>query len=180
MTTKGTTTLLLGISLSFIALQTPCLGQEPFGPEAGDWELTLGGTGSNDKDFDNGSFAASGSVGYYFTRALELSVRQSVSYADTEFGDSRWNGSTRLALDWHFDLGRFRPFIGGNVGGIYGDTVTDSGMAGVGAGVKFYALEKTFIFAAGEYDWFFRRADRADDQFDQGLFVYNLGIGFNF
>src|SRR5438270_3227586 len=75
--------------------------QTLFGPQAGDWELTLGGGGSNDKNFNSGSFALNGSVGYYFTTQLELSVRQGASYSN--FGGSAWDGSTRLAFDYNFD-----------------------------------------------------------------------------
>jgi hypothetical protein len=175
MTKKGCS-LFLGLSL--LALNTPTFAQEVFGPEAGDWEVTLGGGGASDKNFDSGAFALNGSLGYYFTRPLELSVRQSIAFADA--GDSQWNGSTRLALDYHFDLKRFRPYIGVNFGGIYGDTVDDSFIAGLGAGVKHYVLEKTFIFAGMEYNWLFKDTDRVDNNFDDGQFVYNLGIGFNF
>src|ERR1041385_1025742 len=83
-------------------------GQTLFGPQAKDWELTLGGGGSNDRNFDAGSFALNGSLGYYVTKEFEVSLRQGVSYSD--FGDSVWNGSTRLALDYNFDLNRFRPY----------------------------------------------------------------------
>lgn len=31
-----------------------------------------------------------------------------------------------------------------------------------------------------EYQVFFENADRVDDQFDNGQFVYSLGAGFNF
>lgn len=134
--TKRVSSLLLG--LSFITFDSACFAQH-YGPAPGDWEITLGGSGSNDKNFDSGAFALSGSVGYYINRALEVSVRQAVAFSD--FGDSSWDASTRVALDYHFDLKRFRPFIGGNLGGIYGDTVTDSFIGGVGAGLKFYALD---------------------------------------
>jgi hypothetical protein len=163
-----------------ITFTNPSFGQEAFGPEAGEWELTLGGSGVNDKDFRAGAFALNGSIGYYITRPLEISVRQGLTFADSEVTDSVWNGSTRLALDYHFDLGRFRPFIGVNGGGIYGDSVEESFIAGLGAGVKHYVLEKTFIFAAMEYNWIFEEAEGVDDSFEDGQFVYSLGIGFNF
>ena len=149
-----------------------------YGPAAGDWELTLGGSGSNDNDFDAGGFGVNTSIGYFMTEAWEISVRQSLNYSD--FGDSSWNGATRAALDYHFDLDRVRPFIGVNAGGIYGDGVTDSFAAGLEGGIKFYVREKTFIFAQGEYQWLFKDVDNADNNFDDGAFLYSLGIGFNF
>jgi len=163
---------------SLVAATSSTLGQTLFGPEAGDWELTLGGGGSNDKEFDSGSFSLNTSLGYFFTPRMELVVRQGIGFSD--FGDSVWNGSTRLAFDYHFDLDRFRPFLGANVGGIYGDAVRDTFAAGLEAGLKYYVLPKTFIFGSMEYQWLFEDAGEADNSFDDGAFLYLIGIGFNF
>ena len=38
----------------------------------------------------------------------------------------------------------------------------------------------TFIFAMAEYDWLFSHLRRADNEFDNGQFIYSIGIGFNF
>ena len=149
-----------------------------YGPNKGDWELTLGGSGSNDEDFDNGGFSISGSIGYFLDESWEIVLRQSVSFSN--FGESSWNGSTRVALDYHFDLDRFRPFVGINVGGIYGEDVDETGAAGLEAGLKWYVKQETFIMAMAEYQFFFESADDVDDNFDNGQFLYTLGIGFNF
>ena len=151
-----------------------------FGPRRGDWELTLGGSGSNDKNFDVGSGSIDGSIGYFLTDGLELSVRQGVIFADTGDGTDFWNGTTRGAVDYHFNLDRVRPFVGANFGGFYGDTITDTWAAGLEAGFKFYVKAQTFIFAMGEYQWLFKDSSNADDNFDDGRFLYSLGIGFNF
>ena len=150
-----------------------------YGPKAGDWEVTLGGSGSNDKDFKTGGFGANFSIGYFLNEHVELAIRQGFNYSDLN-DDSAWNGSTRGAIDYHFDLNRWRPFIGANFGGFYGEQVTDSWAAGLEAGFKFYVKPETFLFAMGEYQWLFRDSDGIDDQFDDGRFVYSLGIGFNF
>jgi len=152
--------------------------QTLFGPEAKDWELTLGGGGSNDRNFNSGSFALNASLGYYFTKAAELSVRQGVSFSD--FGDSVWNGSTRLAFDYNFDLNRFRPYLGVNFGGIYGDSVRNTFASGLEAGLKYYVLPKTFLFGSVEYEWLFRSGRHIDNRFKDGEFIYGVGIGFNF
>lgn len=152
---------------------------EEFGPEKGDWELTLGGSGSSDRHFESGGIGFSGSIGYFLTEHWELALRQSYNYADNGAGDS-WNASTRAAVDFHFDLNRLQPFIGVNLGGLYGKRVDDSWAAGLEAGLKYYVKPKTFIFVQGEYDWLFNDSDRIDNNFDEGAFVYSLGIGFNF
>lgn len=152
-----------------------------FGPRAGDWEITLGGGGSNDKKFRGGGFNVTGSLGYFFTDNWEAVFRQGFGWSD--FGTaspSTWNGSTRAAIDYHFNLDRFRPFIGLNFGAIYGKGSSDTWAAGLEAGVKYYVLPRTFVFAMAEYDWTFRNLRRADNQFDNGQFIYSLGLGFNF
>jgi hypothetical protein len=168
--------------VGLIGLAVPTIGMaqgEVFGPQEGEWEMTLGGSGSNNKDFDSGGFGASGSIGYFFTDDWEVALRQGVSYSDVS-GSTTWNAATRAAVDYHFDLNRLRPFVGVNFGGLYGKSVTDSWAAGLEGGLKYYVKPKTFIFAMGEYQWLFKDADRADNNFDEGQFVYSIGLGFNF
>jgi hypothetical protein len=149
-----------------------------FGPEAGDWALTLGGSGSSSHDFDGGRGDLTGSLGYYLTPNWEVSVRQGIGFSD--FGESSWSGATRGAIDYNFDLNRWRPFLGANFGGLYGDGVTDTFAAGFEAGVKYYVSSKTFILGMVEWQWLFKDADNADDAFDDGQFIYSLAVGFNF
>ena len=150
------------------------------------WELTLGGGATNGNDFDGLSGDVRGSIGYFFTENLELSVRQSVQYNDigTAAGDgSAWNASTRVAFDIHFplgDRGHIVPFIGANIGYVYGESVKDTFAAAPEAGVKIFLNSTTFVFVQGEYQFFFEDSDNADDAFDEGAFVYSLGIGFRF
>lgn len=148
------------------------------------FEITLGGGASNGNEFDGFSASANGSIGYYFTDSLEVLVRQSISYTDVAGIDgSILNGSTRLALDFHIPLGdkqQFVPFIGANIGYVYGEGVVDTWAAAPEAGIKIYVNSSTFVFVLAEYQFFFEDSDDADDAFDDGQFVYTLGIGFRF
>jgi len=164
--------------LSLLATLIPSVAKaQDFGFMPRDWEFTLSGSGSNDKKFEAGSFGISGSIGYFFTKELELSLRQSVDYADN--GDSSaWSGSTRVALDYHFHIGRFVPFIGANIGYVYGEHVADTWEAAPEAGVKFFVNATTFIYGTVEYEFFFRNGGEAGRGFDNGQFVYSIGIGF--
>lgn len=150
------------------------------GPDGGSdpWELIISGGGSNDKDFDNGGFNLNVEAGYYFTPELFVGVRQGIGFAD--FGDSSWSGSTSAAFDYHFNFERLRPFLGVSFGGIYGDDVEETFIAGPEAGVKYYVKNDTFIYGRVAYEFLFEDADDADDAFDEGRFVYVVGIGFNF
>ncbi len=58
------------------------------------WEVTLGGSGTNDEHFDRGNGHLDIAVGYYFTEVVELAVRQSASYSDDE--GATWKYVRRL------------------------------------------------------------------------------------
>ena len=147
--------------------------------EEGDKELTLAGTAFNGNEFEGVSIAANGSLGYFITDNLELAIRQSLGYSDIGV-DSALNGSTRVAVDFHFDLEAWQPFVGANFGYVYGDAVSDTFEAAPEAGVKWFVNSTTFIMAMVEYQFFFDSADDAGDSFEDGQFVWTLGVGFRF
>lgn len=147
--------------------------------EEGDKEITLSGSASNGSDFDGVFIGANGSLGYFITDNLEIGIRQSVSYTDVGV-DASLNGSTRVAGDFHFDLEAWQPFVGANFGYVYGDAVSDTFEAAPEAGIKFFVNSTTFIFAMVEYQFFFDEADEADNAFEDGQFLWSLGVGFRF
>ncbi|MDB5295686.1 MAG: hypothetical protein JWO31_1669 [Phycisphaerales bacterium] len=147
------------------------------------YELTLGGGASNGPDFNGFSASVNGSIGYYFTESLEVGLRQSVTYTDVNTTGGQLSGSTRVALDLHFplgDKGQIVPFVGANIGYVYGDAVNDTFEAAPEAGVKLYLNSNTFVFILAEYQFFFDHANEASDSFSNGSFVYTMGLGFRF
>ena len=169
------------VLLSALALSLApalALAQDRYGPSEGSHEFSLSGTGTSDNDFESGSFGITGNYGYYLNENLELGVRQSFTWADS--GNSTWIGSTRGAVDYHFGTGRWRPFIGVNLGIVYGDDVDETGIISPEAGLKYYANQTTFIYGMAEYQVFFEETDDIDSNFDDSAFVYTVGIGFNF
>ncbi len=152
------------------------------GPVSGEREFTLAGTGTSDKDFDNSSFGISGDYGWYTNDNMVWGIRQSINYADVAGGglsNNFWSGSTRGYVNHLFLDGAARPFIGANLGAIYGDAV-DTGTAGLEFGLKYYVLPKTFILARAEYQFFFNSSSDAREGWDNGAFSYVLGMGYNF
>jgi len=147
--------------------------------EDGDKEITLSGTAANGNNFDGVVAGVNGSLGFFVSDQLELSIRQTITYTDIGVG-SALNGSTRVAVDFHFDAEALQPFVGANFGYVYGDAVNDTFEAAPEGGVKWFVNSTTFIFAMVEYQFFFDSADNADNAFDDGQFVYTLGIGFRF
>lgn len=148
-----------------------------FGPRRGDWEFTLGGSGVSDHDLSSATYSLNVTLGHFMTDELELAFRQSLDFTDV--GGSDFRGTSRVALDYHFGEGRFRPFVGGSFGGIYGDR-GDSWLIGPEAGVKWFVHPQTFIMGMAEYQVFFDRARNLDDDVRRGDFVFSLGIGFLF
>jgi hypothetical protein len=143
------------------------------------WELILGGSGTSSNDFDSGGFSVNTQVGYYFTDQWQVNVRQLLGYSD--FGDSSWQGATRVGLDYHFDFGqdqRIVPFVGAEIGYLYGDGTNDTFAAGPEGGVKAYVNDTTFIYGSVLYEFLFDSGDDVDSNIDDGQFVYSLGIGF--
>lgn len=161
------------VGILCLILPTVTLAQ---GFSQGDKEVLLNGAGVSDKDFDSSVFSIQGSLGYFFTRNIEAALRQSFSFTDVEASGSSWAASTRGALDYHLDLGRFWPFFGGNIGYNYGDDVPDTWTAGLEGGLKFFVNTTTFFLGQLEYQWFLDNDH--DDGFSDGQWIYMVGIGF--
>lgn len=151
---------------------------DEYGPRQGDWEFTLGGSGGSNKDFDNSLGGVNFSVGYFLNDTLEVLARQTVNYSNGSEGNADYSGSTFVAIDQHFCTGRFRPFVGVNVGGLYGDNTNDTWAAGIEGGIKFHVLPQTFVFALVNYAWTFNDTDSATDSFDDGALLWTVGVGF--
>ena len=155
--------------LAMLAL--PALAQAQF--EAGNWELKLAGQGTNDQDFDGGAVGLTGSLGYFFSKEMEVGVRQGLTWSDaTGGGGSAWTGDTRVFLDYHFDMDRWQPYIGAFFGYIYGDVAEESWIGGPEVGVKYFVNSTTFIDVNAAY------AFNLEEGLDEGGFFYQLGIGF--
>jgi hypothetical protein len=150
------------------------------GPQIGDWEATLSGSGTSSRSFDNHNIGISGSIGNYVTPNVMLGVRQSFSFAEVQDGRDIVNAATRGFADYVFNLGRLRPYVGVSLGGIYGRGVNDTFAAGPEVGIKYYADNRTFLFVQTEYQWTFNRVRRIGDDAGRGQFFHALGIGMNF
>jgi hypothetical protein len=172
--------LIVAAAIGFAGYSTPAALAAPAGERK--WELTLIGTGTSDKKFDDNVVAANVNLGYYLTDQHEVAVRQNVGLSN-ESGDNSFTGETKLAYDFHFDFGqdqRVIPFVGANVGYLYGEDVDNTFTAGLEGGLKCYVNDTTFIFGSVAYQWNFEHGDDADSQFDDGNWEYGLGVGFRF
>ena len=148
---------------------------------AGVGELTFGGSGGSNRDFNDSFGGATASIGVYFNNEWLGAIRQSVNYSNPSNRGTSWNGSTRLAADYHFtDLGAALPFIGANFGRIYGSALRDTWSAGLETGVKYYLQRKLFVFVMVEYNWLFEQTGELENNFGDGQLFWTTGIGINF
>lgn len=148
-------------------------------PAVGAWELTLSGSGSSDKDFDNNIIGLTGSIGQYMMPNVLVGVRQSLNYRRSP-ATTQLAGATRIFADYVFDMGQFRPFVGASLGGIYGDGVNDSFTAGPEVGAKWYMTQDAFLYGQADYQFTFESGDDLTDSFRDGGFFYSIGVGMNF
>jgi len=177
----------VAVTFTALAFAAPALAQTGAasnrGPVQGERELTLSGTGSNDRNFNTGGFGVSGDYGLHYSPTTLFGIRQSINYASIKgqsITNDFWNGSTRAYTNYHFGRTDLRPFLGASLGGVYGDGVNSSLFAGLEGGFKYYVLPKTFLIGRIEYQWYFDRARDIDDSFDGGAWAYTVGIGYNF
>lgn len=160
----------LFVAVAVGILLVPAISQAQF--KAGDLSLTVTGAGSNDKDFNNGSFGVQGGLGYFLTKEVEAGVRQGLGWGSSG-NNSSWNGSTRVYADYNIDMDRLVPFVGLSAGYNYGDDTADGWIGGPEGGLKYFINSTTFIYGQVGYDFIL------DQDFDEGNFVYSVGLGVN-
>lgn len=147
---------------------------------AGDTTFNLYGSGSSDEDLDNTVFGLELSLGHFFTDSLVGELRQGLNLIDVPGSDNDWGAATRGALDVYLNMETVCPFLGVSLGYLYGDAVSDTWAAGPEVGLKWFVNDTTYITALIEYEFFFDNGNEINDAFDDGRFVYSLGIGFKF
>ncbi len=145
--------------------------------EEEDFELRLDGFAKTDVNVDSTNLAFSGSLGYFFTDQFEAGLRQTFTYSDV--GPSNLDGGSAVFVNYHFgdDASEWQPFIGGSIGYNYGDSTADTFFAGPEGGVKYFFDEDWFLFGQVEYQFFFEDGGDADEAFDDGVFLFRLGLG---
>ncbi len=144
------------------------------GPRPGDFELLLTGSGTSTNNFDNNTFGTTGSLGYFLTDSWLAGFRQTLGFGLADDSRDVWNGQSVVFIQYNLNLGRWRPYIGAFIGGVYGKGVEDDGVGGLEGGLKWYANESTFLYGGASYGPTFTEG------FDEGVLQYAVGIGFNF
>lgn len=150
------------------------------GFRGGDWDFRIAGSGSNDEGWNRGNAALELGVGYFLSDALEVELRQAMTMGNPVGSGTEWNGATRIALDLYLPIGWVNPFVGANFGSIYGDTVPDTLIAAPEVGIKWFLQSDAYLLAMGEYRFQFDDVGDIHDSFNDGTFVYTVGLGLRF
>lgn len=166
---------LLVPALALVAL--PTIASAQF--EAGDLEMTLAGNGSATRKVDGGAFGATGTLGYFLTKELEVGVKQSVSFLDNDqkfpgVDSNGWGGRTAGFAAYHFDFGAFQPFVGGEVGYDYPEFSSGTSFVAPVVGLKYFVNGTTFLF--GSVAYIYDLETPADNSYYEGT----VGVGFRF
>lgn len=173
----STKTMVMAVILSAALVGATVHAQETAGFQKGDRTLTLSGSGSSDEHFDANIAALEVGIGWFLSDDVAVELRQGVGFADLK-GSDLWNASTRLGLDYYFlNTDRWQPFVGASVGYLYGDGVKEQFVSGPDVGIKVFVNDTTFISLMVEYQFLFEDADKVKDTYDDGRFVYALGMG---
>jgi hypothetical protein len=173
---KKLTMFLVGILLILSPLMVHAQAED-YRYMPGNMEFTLSGSGTHDENFDGTVLSVEAGLGYFLTSSWEVFLKQGFAFADFDNG-SDWIASTRGGLNYNFNCGRWKPLIGATVGWLYGDDVKDQGILGPQIGLKYFANPSTFIYGLMEYQFLFRSGSDVTDNWDDGRFIYTVGLGY--
>lgn len=170
------TTFLLCAMLLTVSLRV--LAQEYWGAPHNDWTITV--QESSALAAGQGAPSLEPSVGDLLKGRLAGMVDHGVAFGEARDGGGRSDGWIRGSLDYHFDLDRWRPFVGGSLGRHepYDDKAT--WRAGPESGLKYYLTPSAFVMTLIEYDITFDDAARVDEALNDGRFIYSLGFGLRY
>lgn len=142
-------------------------------------EVTLGGFyGLNlvDGDDDDKESHLGGleiGVAFNVLPSLAVSLEQAGFYS-FEAQDEGFGGRSVVGVDLQGSWGAWRPYIGANFGGIYGEGIEDDLVAGPEVGVKIDTTASSFVYVKGAYDVLFDRG------WDEGVAVGGIGVGWRY
>ena len=148
-------------------------------PPAPKWALSLGGVyGNNFRENNRGNTSALAGAAlrgeYLVTPNLPLSLEQDFLYGFQSTDDGPAGRST-VGINLQGDLGAVHPYVGANLGGVYGKAVQDGMVAGPELGVKFDLSRSFFLYGKTAYDLQFRNTG-----WDNGILFGGLGVGTRF
>lgn len=156
----------------------------PIGDAPPVWGLALGGIyGHNGRETDQPTESDLAGIEASLILPASRNVSVSIDQAALRSGNAvqeGWAGRSAIGLNLRADLGRLQPYLGANIGAVYGAGVQDGLIAGPEAGLSFDVTEQVFLYARASYDHQFRNPpDDADDD-NRGIVTGGFGAGYRF
>lgn len=171
------------VFLLIVALLTAVPAGKGYAAQSrGDGEVMVSGTYTHATGSKVGTAAVDLSYGYFTAPALQLGVRQTLSYNFIDDAKDTWLATTAPFANYHFRglsiNDNVQPFVGAFAGAAYNDK-RGSGMIGPQAGIKMFVRDKTFVSTLYRYEWYWN-AMRFGDMTDttRGNNVVTIGVGF--
>lgn len=152
-------------------------GEPEWGPAAGEHEFTLGGLALT-TDGDDGYVSGAASLGHHASPVLAIQLRHEGAFADN--GESRSFFTTRLAVDLGIARSGVRPFAGLGAGVAYGESVNETPLLGLHAGVRLYVQPRAFLQILAGYDHFVTKTEDETEIFEDEALRVGLSIGLHF
>lgn len=141
--------------------------------------LAVGGLlGHNHRETDDGSEShlAGGDITFGFAPVGPVSLRLNQALLYSFHADDDGIGGRSVAgLDLQVPYLPFSPYLGANVGGVYGEGFQQGFIVGPELGFKIGLGETMFLNAKASYDYQFRNPD-----WDDGITLLGVGLGWRF
>lgn len=151
-----------------------------FGQPRRNVEIPISETTSSTSRFPSAPGELEAVYGFVSGVALDLLARQPIAPDPVSTSEAKLGLIARLTLDQELSTGAFRPFVGVNVGRLYGEAAREDWAAGVAAGARYFLQPRTFVRASAEYGWMFSHARGFDERFAEGQWTWSMGLGITF
>ena len=168
------------VAMLVLAFAPFCLAEEAENEfEKGEHTLMLSGGGISSEDFSGNKTALEVELGYFWTDTFATAVRQELSHEN--FGRrGLFSASTAIAADRFWALPQVSPFVGANVGVVYGNHRGTEIMLGPEAGVRKRIGEVVFVNLMAQYEMVRDPKAQTPDERWGGRFAYTLGLGMRY
>lgn len=171
--TKG----ILATTALIILMPLISIAQGKSGFQQDKQKFTTFGTRLTDRKFDGTGPAFSLSIDRFLN--LEKVVRQDLSFMNVP-NDSDWNDSARVIANYYFGTEAWVPLVGLSMGYMEDENKIDRLVAGPEIGFKYFMNQRTFLYGLLEYQFLFKDIIDVGDIYDNGQFVYGVGLGLTF
>lgn len=139
--------------------------------------LNVIGTGLTDKVQNNVGTVSIPRINRFLD--LEKIFNPEVSFSDIP-EEKVWDDTTRLIVDYYFGSGEITPLVGISMGYVQKENEKKQLLARPKIGLKYYMNPSTYLYGLLEYQLLFDETARLPDVYDDGEFVYGIGLGLTF